>query len=126
MEAWNYIASRHTVMCQQPRKMCSTKVLFTGTTKSPFSTPRISLTINRFLSNLLNLCPPYTQLYIPNLKEINLVVFEIYISENCPIFLLLQFKSLTLSQEKQSSYKLISFKFGTPIRHIMTYCSLNL
>ena len=37
--------SRHTVVYQQPRKACGTQsVLFTGTTKSPFSIHHISIT----------------------------------------------------------------------------------
>ena len=53
-----------------------------------------------------------------------LVEIEICISENCLIFFILIFLLRTslknnLSQEKQPSHGLISFKFGTLIKHIM-------
>ena len=38
------LSSRHTVVCQQPRKQCGAKVFFTGIANSPFSTPCISIT----------------------------------------------------------------------------------
>ena len=40
----SYATARHAVVCQWPRKTCGTSVLFTGTTKSPFLTPHISIT----------------------------------------------------------------------------------
>ena len=36
-----------------------------------------------------------------------------------------QFKRITLSKEKQTSHISISFKLGTPIRHIVAYLSLK-
>ena len=78
--------SRHTVVCQRPRKPCESQVLFTGTTNLPFSALRISITTGRFLLNSHILCPPYTRPYIPNLKEISPVVCEMC-SRKLPYFL---------------------------------------
>ena len=106
-----------------------TSVLFMGTPNSLFSTPRISITTGLIFVKLKYL--PYMRPYIPNLKEISPVVCEICVPENCPIFFTfffffaLFYKS-TLSHQSHSSRRSISFKFGTPIRHFVAYCSLNL
>ena len=47
-----------------------TSVLFTGTAKSPFLTPHISITTGPISIKFTYLCTPYTQLYKPNLKKI--------------------------------------------------------
>ena len=41
------------------------------------------------------------------------------------IFLLRTDLKIALSQEKQPSHGSISFKFGTPVRHIVTYLNLK-
>ena len=46
-----------------------TSVLITGTTKSLFSTPCISITTGQIPIKFTYLYTPYTQLYIPNLKK---------------------------------------------------------
>ena len=79
--------SRHMVMCQRPRKPCGTQVCYLQEPLTRHFKPLISLQpLGRFLSNSHTLCPPYTQPYIPNLKEISPVVREIYVPENCLIF----------------------------------------
>ena len=49
--------------------------------------PLVSLQpLSQFLSNSHILCPPYMQLYKPNLKNISKVVCKICVPENCPTF----------------------------------------
>ena len=104
------------VVCQQPRKLCGSQeshvapkcVIFTANTNSPFSTPCISITTGLISIKFTYLCPPYTRPYIPNLKEIDSVVYKICIHENCPIFFTFfyssssshRFTKVTLSQPK--------------------------
>ena len=85
---YSYIhTSRHTVVCQRPRKPCGTQVCYLQEPLTHCFQPLISLqTFGRFLLNSHILYPPYTQPYIPNLKEIDPVVYEIHVPENCPIF----------------------------------------
>ena len=66
--------------------MWHTSVLFTGTAKSPFSTPHISITTGPISMKFIYFMPSiYTTLHT-KFEEIGLVVCEIYASENCPIF----------------------------------------
>ena len=102
-------------------------MLFTGTTNSLYLTTRISIPTRPISINLHILCPPYMQPYIPNLKEIRLVVCEMS-SRKLPHFLsspLHRFTKVILSQPKKPSHVLIPFKFGTPIWHFVAYGSLN-
>ena len=119
----------HGHMSVAKKAVWCTSVLFIGTANSPFSSPCISITtglIIRFLSNFHILCPPYTRLYVPNLKEISPVVRKIHASENCPIFFTFfffaPFYKITLRHPSRGS---IYFKLGTPIRHFVAYLSLN-
>ena len=83
----NCHTSRHTVVCQQPRKPCGTQVCYLQEPLTCCFQPLISLQpLYRFLSNSHILCPPYTRPHIPNLKEIGPVGSKIYVPENCPIF----------------------------------------
>ena len=75
------------VVCQRPRKPFGIQVCYLREPLTQRFQPLISLQpLGQFLSNLRILCPPYTQAYIPNLKEISIVVRKIYFPENCPIF----------------------------------------
>ena len=65
-------------------------------------------------------CPLYTQPYKPNLKEIDSVVCEICVLENCPLFftflLYTVLKSNFEPPKKSFSCRSISFRFGTPVK----------
>ena len=67
------------VMCQRPRKPCGTQdlVYYYRNQTYHFNPLYLYNQWARFLSNSQMLCPPYTKLYIPNLKEITPVVHEI-------------------------------------------------
>ena len=85
------------------KAMWRMSVLFTGTADSLFSIPQISL--GRFLSYSYILCPLYMQPYMPNLKNISPVVYEICVHENCPFSSHFSscshhFTKVTLSQPK--------------------------
>ena len=79
-------SSRHSCVSAAKKAMWCISVLFTRTTNLLFSTTRISKPLDWFLSNLQFLCPPYMQPYIPILKKISIVVHEICVPENCPVF----------------------------------------
>ena len=81
---------RHTVVFQWPRKQKKTQgtqVCYLLVPQScqiqPFVSPKL---LYRFLPNLHIFFLTYTQLHISKLKEIPLVVLEIFVPENCPIF----------------------------------------
>ena len=79
--------SRHTVVCQRPRKPCDAQVCNLQEPLTHRFQPLVSLQpLGQFLSNSHMLCPLYTQPFIPNLTEISPVVYEICVPENCPIF----------------------------------------
>ena len=82
--------SRHTVVCQWPRKqkkMCGTQVCYLLVPQScqiqPFVSAKLLI---RFLPNLYIFCLTYTLLHISKLKEIASVVLEIFVPKNCPVF----------------------------------------
>ena len=82
--------SRHTVMCQRPRKQkktSGTQVYYLLVPQScqiqPFVSPKL---LSQFLPNLYIFCLTYTLLHISNLKEIASAVLEIFVPKNCPIF----------------------------------------
>ena len=84
-----YDQSRHTVVCQRPRKQKKTRgtqVSFTGTVKLPNSAFYISKTTILISTKFTYFFLTYTQLHISKLKEIALVVLEIFVPENCLIF----------------------------------------
>ena len=91
-----------------------TSVLFTGATKSPFSTLHISITTGPISINFTYfIYMPFIYMtlhsYIPNLKIGLVAIFKIYVSENFSIssyFLFLHKKNL--SQEK-TMYLWINF-----------------
>ena len=62
----------HGCVSETKKDVWHTSVLFTGTAKSPFSTPHISISTGpisiKFIQYIL--CPSYMQLYMPNLKKI--------------------------------------------------------
>ena len=82
--------SRHTVVCQRPRKQkktCDTQVCYLLVSWScPNSAFHISETTKLISTNLYIFCLTYTQLYISKLKEIASVVLKIFVPENCLIF----------------------------------------
>ena len=84
------LLSRHTVVCQQPRKqkkMCGTQVCYLLVPQSCQIQPSVSpKLLSRFLPNLYMSCLSYTLLHISNLKEITSAVLEIFVPKNCPIF----------------------------------------
>ena len=90
--------SRHTVVCQWPRKQkktLHTSVLFTGTAScqiQPSVSPKF---LSQFLPNLYIFCLTYTQLHILKLKEIALAVLETFVPKNCPIFFTFFFYKIT-------------------------------
>ena len=97
------------VMCQRPRSCvahkCTCVIYGTGTANSPFSTPGISITTKPISIKIKYFMPLYTQPYIPNLKKIGLVVHEIHVPKNIPIFFtifssLYHFTKVTLNQPK--------------------------
>ena len=77
--------SRHTVMCQRPRKQkktCSTQVCYLLVPQSCQIQHSVSpKLLSRFLPNFYNLCLTYTLLHISKLKEIALAVLEIFVSK---------------------------------------------
>ena len=83
-----------------------TSVFFTGTANLPFSTPYISTTTGSISMNFTDFmsCIYATLQYIPNFKEIGLVVCEIFVPENCPIFFTFssshRFTEVNLSQPR--------------------------
>ena len=68
------------VVCQQPRKLCDTQVLFTGTTNSLFSTPRISITTGPISIKFTYFMPSIHTTIHTKLKKIGPVVHEIRVS----------------------------------------------
>ena len=82
-----------------------TSVLFTGTTKSLFSTPHISITMDQFPSNLHVLCFSYTQLtyqiWRKSVKQFSRYVFLKIAGFSSHFPSSHRFKSIALSQEKQ-------------------------
>ena len=62
-----------------------TSMLFTGTVKLPNSAFYISKTTKPICTKFIYFLP-YIQLYISELKEIALIVLEIFIPEYYPIF----------------------------------------
>ena len=98
------------------------------------STPDVSI-LDRFLSNLHILCPAYIAMILHTKFEENRIsgLRDIYtflkIARFSSHFLqasLHQFKTITLSQEKQPSPGWISFIFDTLMRHILAYLHLKL
>ena len=69
----SFLISKHTVVCQQPRKPCDahTSVLFTGTAKLLLSIPHMSITTGPISIKSHIVCPPFTLLYVSSLKEIS-------------------------------------------------------
>ena len=57
---------RHGCVSAAKKDVQHTGVLFTGTSKSPFST---SHKYNYWSNKFTYLCPPYTSFYIPNLDK---------------------------------------------------------
>ena len=66
--------------------MWHTSVLFTGTTKTPFSTPCISITNGLIYIKFINFMPSIYMTLHTTFKEIGSAFHEICTSENCPIF----------------------------------------
>ena len=112
--AWNGWLSRdvdnlaqlktHGGVSAAKKVMWHTSVLFTGTASSPFSTPHISITTGPISVISRILCPPYARPYIPSLKEIDVVVYEICVHEIAPFSSHFssshQFTKVILSQPK--------------------------
>ena len=82
--------SRHTVVCQWPRKQkktCGTQMCYLLVPQSCQIQPSVSpKLLSRFLQNLYIFCLTYTPLHISNLKEIASAVLEIFVPKNCLIF----------------------------------------
>ena len=70
------IVSRHTIVCQSPRKPCGTQVGYLQELLTHHFQPLVSI---KFTYCMLSI---YMQHYIPNLKKISPVVLEICVSEN--------------------------------------------
>ena len=121
------LQSRHMVMCQWPRKTCGTQVLFTGTAKSLFSTPHISITTEPISIKFTYFMPSiYTILHtkfeedqISSLRDMCFWKLPNFLQ----IFLLTDLTTtITLSQPSPGW---ISFKFGTLMRHILAHFHLK-
>ena len=101
-----------------------TSVLFTGTTKSPFSTSHISITTG-LISIKFTYCMPSIYITFQTKFEENWIsILRDICFWKLPIFFtfsssLHQFKTITLNQENQPSPGWISFRCGTSIRHIL-------
>ena len=82
--------SRHTVVCQRPRKLkktCSTQVYYLPVPQSCQIQPSVSpKLLSWFLPDLYIFCLTYTLLHISNFKEIALAVLEMFVPKNNPIF----------------------------------------
>ena len=84
----NFSPSRHTVVCQRPRKQCDTQVCYLQELLTRQFQSLISLyPQSRFPSNhifyALNII---MRPYMPYLKKISPVVHQICVPDNCPIF----------------------------------------
>ena len=115
--------SRHTVVCKRSKNMQHTSVLFTGNSKSPFSSPHISITTGPICIKFACFMPSIYMTFIQKMKKIR-VVCEICVSENCPIFFIFFF-FFALIYNNNFSQGWISFKFGALIRHILAYLQLK-
>ena len=111
--------------------MWHTSVLFTGTTKSAFSTPHISITAGPISTKFtyfmlsINMCL-HTKLeenWFSSFRDtymlLKIAQFSSHFSSSH------RFNTIPLSQKKQPSPLSISFKFGTLIRHIVAYLRLQ-
>ena len=122
----NYIVSSiktHGHVSAVKKAVRHTSVLFTGTTNLPFSTSHISVTTGKISIKFTNFMPLYTQPYIPYWKEIGPVIYEICIHEYCSIIFTFFSSSHCFTKVRHPSHGFISFKFGTSIRHFVTYLS---
>ena len=122
-----YTRSRHTVVCQQPRKQkktCGTQVCYLPVPQSCQIQPSVSpQLLSRFLPNLYIFCLTYTLLHISNLKEVTSAVLEIFVPKRCPIFFTFSSSFSSPSHKITNTFKLHKnnlpmFRFLSNLEHL--------
>ena len=125
----SYSIKTHSRVSVAKKDVRHTNVFFTGTAKSPFSTPYVSITATPISIKFIYFISSIYMILHTKCEENRISSGWDMRFWKLPNFFTFssshRLTTITLSQEKTTFSKWISFKFGTLIRHNLAYLHLK-